>query len=81
MSRRERLFAAWLQLRSGWDHIDLRTAAAYDMESDRVVIEWEPGGTVWFAVCRWDADRTLMEIEERFGADARRRAEMAIEKP
>lgn len=77
MSRRERAFAAWLQLRRGWTG-DLTNLATYDMETDRVVVEYERFGTIIVGVVGRDAEETLARIEERFGPEARRRAEEAI---
>lgn len=77
MTRRERAFAVWLQLRRGWTGA-LERLASYDMESDRVIVEYEPMGTVIIGVVGREAEDTLARIEERFGVDARRRAEEAI---
>lgn len=79
MSRLERAFAAWLLLRAGWTHTTLPACSWYCTDTDRVLIEYEPGGTARFMVVKWDADDTLARIEAAYGVEARRRAERTID--
>lgn len=76
MSSRERAFACWLALRRGWSLEPTRWS--YCSDSDQVLVEFRRGGTCTFSVVRYEEEETLSLIEERFGADARRRTEAVI---
>jgi hypothetical protein len=78
MSPRERAFAFWLTLRRGWQRsIDVTRASTYCTDTDRVMVEFRPGGTMTIASvgALVTFETVLAHIERDFGAEARAQAE------